>query len=550
MSSQLSFELPPANTMTIAAVADALQVATASVRNWVKAGYLEAINGSYISRSSFDIFKASIVGTEKLIARANKSNFDSHDHSTVQASFLNRVKHYESLDFDNIGTAYETSLANSYRNKEAIYYTPADIVARFFAYIKGDVSHLIFCDPCCGSGNFIIAALARGFLPKNIYGFDIDPVAVAITRARFKHWTNLDSNNVYTVDFLADVIMQQNSEFAVFDVILTNPPWGKKLTIVQKQLFSKAFNCSKSTDTSALFLRAALLKVSTNGIIGMLLPDAFFNISTFRTTRELVSNQHILGFIDFGKPFQGLLTKAKGVVFRKHDIPPIDNNIVCATANGTHFRSQHSFLKNPKHIFNFECTHVDADTVSHLYGIPHLTLDGNAKWGLGIVTGNNKKYVKTYHEKNHIPVYKGSQIVYGTLPAPKYFIPSNLCLYQQVAPYDIYQAPEKLIYRFISAKLIFHHDTKSTLFLNSANALVLNSDFGVSHTNLAWLLNTRLMNWVFRKIFDTHKVLRSDLENLPIFHEFFSATQHPTENKLYSYLNIIESSNGSFRIKK
>ena len=550
MLPQLNHNIPPSTTMTIDEVASALQVSAASVRNWVKTGYLKADKGKYISLSSFEAFKYSVVGTEKLTKRANKSNLDSHDHDAVQTKFTAYIKQSENVDLESLGTAYESDLSSSHRNMEGIYYTPDYIVKRFFEFIEGDVSKLIFCDPCCGSGNFVIAALERGFLPENIYGFDTDPVAIALTNARFLKRSGVESSNIHLADFLHDIILNDAVGTPYFDIILTNPPWGKKLSRKDKELFSNAFSCPKSIDTSAVFFRAALQKARPNAIVGMLLPESFFNISTFSSTREAITKYEILKFVDFDKPFKGLLTKAKGLFVQNKKLSDVDSSILCETSFGTHFRSQNSFLNNPKNIFNFECDPQSADLINHLYSLPHLTLDGKAKWGLGIVTGNNKKFIKAYPEDNYLPVFKGSEIQPGQLPTPQNFIPEDLSQYQQVASRDLYFAPEKLIYRFISSNLVFHHDTQAKLFLNSANMLVLDRSIGISHADLAWLLNTKLMNWVFRQIFDTHKVLRSDLESLPIFADYFNGSRPKSEEDLLQYLNIETGANGTYRLKK
>mgnify|MGYP003315719238 CR=1 FL=1 len=46
------------------------------------------------------------------------------------------------------------------------------------------------------------------------------------------------------------------------------------------------YNTGNSTDTSALFYFASLRVLKENGKIGFLLPDAFFNISSFENARK------------------------------------------------------------------------------------------------------------------------------------------------------------------------------------------------------------------------------------------------------------------------
>jgi len=56
------------------------------------------------------------------------------------------------------------------------------------------------------------------------------------------------------------------------------------------------------------------------------------------------------------------------------------------------------------------------------------------------------------------------------------------------------------------------------------------------------------MKWLFKRLFRTHKVLRSDLEKLPIFDDFFTTHNNNCEQDLHQYLNI-EEHDGTFRVK-
>jgi len=251
--------------------------------------------------------------------------------------------------------------------------------------------------------------------------------------------------------------------------------------------------------------------------------------------------------MDFGKPFQGLLTKAKGIVVQNCE-PSENTNIVCAGLDHCGARTQESFQQNPRSIFNFTCSHEAAAVIEHLYAREHITLANQAKYGLGIVTGNNKKYCVAQPQAGYLPVYKGSDIQKEKLKAPSAFIPDDLSLYQQVAPLELFQAKEKLIYRFISSNLVFYHDTEQTFFLNSVNMLVLHADFPISAKQLTLLLNSEVMNWLFQTIFETHKVLRSDIEALPIHTAYFDQHAEFEDEAFLDYLGLEQGSNGTLRV--
>ena len=94
------------------------------------------------------------------------------------------------------------------------------------------------------------------------------------------------------------------------------------------------------------------------------------------------------------------------------------------------------------------------------------TLAGNADWALGIVTGNNNKFLEKEKNKNNEIILKGLninkfKINYKNINYIKY----NRELFQQKAPDELYRAPEKLFYKFINKNLIFAYDNKKTLSL-------------------------------------------------------------------------------------
>ena len=172
-------------TKTVDEAAVLAGVSTATIRNWIKTGYLESAGRGLVSVESLEHFRKEVAGKEKLNARANKSLKDEHNHDFVTESVAQTLTQDE-IDFQSLGEFYEESLSNSYRNKEGIYYTPSSVVSDLFSSTELDLSTATFCDPCCGGGNFISQALKLGFKPENIYGYDIDPTAVKITKERVK----------------------------------------------------------------------------------------------------------------------------------------------------------------------------------------------------------------------------------------------------------------------------------------------------------------------------------------------------------------------------
>lgn len=531
--------------VSIEEAAATAKVSSATIRNWIKTGNLSLEQKGHIdSRALTELLKTR-PGTKKLTSRANKSQKDFHDHEQLANAIFIKLNRQD-IDPTKLGDDYQKSLSESFRNKEGIYYTPSHVVNNLFDADNSDLSELTFLDPCCGSGNFIVRALELGFRVENIYGFDVDPVAVEITRRRIFQLTGIESKNFKKIDFLKD---SASEDFKLFDYIYTNPPWGKKLDIPERIRFAKAFNVRGSVDTCSLFMFASLRRLKPGGKLGLLLPDAFFNIAVFEAARDRILSLRVTAFIDYDRPFKGLLTKAFAVILR-NEAPVITNaSVECRTKNEVFIKQLSTFSANPKSIINFQSRPEHDKVIRHILNRPHVRLSEQDKWGLGIVTGNNIKFVESIESETAVPVFRGSDILKVGLANPTCYISSDFSQYQQVAPLDLYQAPVKLIYKFISSTLCFYCDRKQRFILNSANMVIPNDNFPITPEQLASLLNSEIINWLFLTLFRTHKVLRADLESIPIHAEFFTGHSFFNEDQYLNFLQIEKDGYGAYRIK-
>ena len=552
----MNYEL---NKISLKSAAEQLNVSVVSIHNWIKDGILKTIDG-ILTQECLDDFKRDFLNKNKLSSRANKQYKDIHNHKQLTEDI--RLKINSELSGGEISDSYEASLSESYKNKEGIYYTPQYIVEDMMRDIT-DVEGKTFLDPCCGSGNFIIEAIKKGFAPENVYGFDIDENAVAITKKRIRELCGYESDNIFCGDFLSQQVNKStsqqvethrmcqmqifrfsDSQLFKFDYIFTNPPWGKKINKKDRDKYSDFFNSGNSNDTSSLFYFASLKMLKADGMLGFLLPDAFFNIASFEDARKSLLTLNIKRLIDYGKPFKGLMTKAMAFVATNDESlkSKDEREVNCEIYNvKKHLRSQGSFLDIPKHILNFHIDERESELIRKLFSKPHITLKDNATWALGIITGNNNRLCQKENREGLVPIFRGKDIFKDKIAEPTLFIDANLEGCRQVADIDCYKAKEKIVYRFICNNIVCHCDTEQRYILNSANLFILNDGFPLSHNQVADLLNSDTMNWLFRSIFNTHKILRGDLEQLPIWHEYFDRYENFSEESLKEYLGIIDN---------
>jgi len=419
---------------------------------------------------------------------------------------------------DYLGLLYQCLSVVGQKSEGGAYYTPSIIVEdslRQFANSK----HETFLDPCCGTGKYLIfAAKLLQLKPENIYGFDIDATAVRLARINllraFK--SHEFSPHIHCLDSLNDLatgerFCETNALIGAIDIIATNPPWGAYKNCGVLPQFSHQI---KSGETFSMFLAKSLSLLKNGGRLSFVLPESILKIKTHSDIRKILLSQGSISKIaKLGRQFTGVFSPVIRLDFIKG--APNPNWLVTIEDNKNVSQiEQERFLANDNYAFNVNvCANAEI-LLNKIYSTNHLTLYKNAVWALGIVTGDNKKHILDVSEKNAEAVFRGADVHQFLLGEPRsflHFTPNN---FQQVAPERFFRLPEKLIYKFISRSLVFAYDDKQKLTLNSANILVPHIPDMNMKVALAYL-NSSVFQYIFKKKFSTHKVLRGDVEKLP-----------------------------------
>ena len=231
---------------------------------------------------------------------------------------------------EDIGTYYESILEKEVRKEGGIYYTPPLIVDYMVANSLGELlkgkapakaAKIRIVDPACGGGIFLLGAYQhlldwhekhlgkltltqrRKILNDHIFGVDIDPLAVEITKyclsmkclggkdfsldfaENIRCGNSLISHSKVSGDRAFDWhktfphVFKQGG----FDIVIGNPPWGAKYSDKQKTYFKEHYKSAKtvkyvdgtyysSLDTFSLFIEQGFNMVKQNGRIMFIVP--------------------------------------------------------------------------------------------------------------------------------------------------------------------------------------------------------------------------------------------------------------------------------------
>ncbi len=414
---------------------------------------------------------------------------------------------------DVLGLVYQSLIREGEKARSGSYYTPDRIVDGIAESVPGRRAKIL--DPCCGTGQFLLAFAERTGDPLSLHGCDIDGLAVRVARINLMlRFPDADFEpRIYRGDYLLDGRFARGS-LGGFDMIATNPPWGLHYGSAELDSLKKLYPDIRSLESFSYILRKSIDLLEEGGSVSFILPESLLHVKAHRDIRSYILRHARIDRIELlGRVFKNVFTPAIRLDCSRRSGA---GRFPCISGRQARVVDQRRFGKNPQCVFDINVGAFDDRIMGKVYGRDHVTLSGNAEWALGIVTGDNGKYLRdTMESRSHEPIFKGRDVNPYFLGDPTSFIRFQPEKFQQAAPERKYRAPEKLVYRFISKNLVVAYDDRRCLTLNSANVLIPRADFYPVKAVLA-LFNSSLYQFIFQKKFSSIKVLRGHLEELPL----------------------------------
>lgn len=311
-----------------------------------------------------------------------------NDSVTLIVSKLQHVSLMNS-DADTVGNSFEVFVPEELKGEKGQFFTPRPIVTMAVEMISpSGVKKEKVLDPACGSGGFLTMAMKKikiGFDKKyatyhllqnpveqiksdyfrNYFnGIDIEPDLIRISKA-YMTIVGDGGSGIFRADSLDEPtswhpLMQNKIQLDSYDVILTNPPFGSKISITKSSLLQQydlgkeikksekgdikfGTKVRKSQVPDILFIERCIqfLKSPKNGKSGgrmaIVLPRGILNnpdkVEDMAARKWIFNNTKILAVIDLPKdsfePYTGTMTSL--VLLEKTDKePPKDYDVFMA----------------------------------------------------------------------------------------------------------------------------------------------------------------------------------------------------------------------------
>src|SRR3989344_6560896 len=243
---------------------------------------------------------------------------------------------------DVIADAFETFISGALKGGQGQFFTPRNVVQLMVEIINPSEDDLII-DPACGSGGFLVEALrfkwrkveAKGeklrwsasaiaedkmaTAIKSVRGIEKDEFLSKVAKA-YMAILGDGKGGIFCEDSLDepenwDIKTRQSIELNKFDVLVTNPPFGKDIKIVgEKKLmqydlaykwklndnnFQKTNILNEDKNPQILFIERSLQLLKDGGRLGIVLPETFFHAPNMSYVMSyLAKNNNITWLID------------------------------------------------------------------------------------------------------------------------------------------------------------------------------------------------------------------------------------------------------------
>lgn len=365
------------------------------------------------------------------------------------------------------------------------YYTSAALVEAALAWLPppGRV-----VDLACGDGAWLTAA-ARRWPGAALHGVDIDSEAVAAARARLA-----------AAGAPAALQVADGTRFrGTFDCVVGNPPWGA----------GRIGNVRRGTESVSAFVDAAVDNLVAGGRLCLLVPAAWLEVAAHAPARRrLCDAAAVERLAHLGDVFAGVRAPAALIIARREPDAAARAAQRVETPRGP--VAQAELTADPLCTLNPRLTPAERALAARLEA-HRERLRGRARFILGVVTGDNRRALG---DRGGEPIVTGRDVEPMRIATPRRRLCVPLGQVQQAAPRAAY-GRHKVVYRFVASHPVAAVDRGGRLTLNSANAFAVD-DAALDLDFVAAWLNSSTVRWLHRARWAMPRVLRSQLERLPL----------------------------------
>ena len=432
---------------------------------------------------------------------------------------------------------------------------------------------MTICDPACGSGAFLNAALQflmaehklidemeakvtgselvfpnieNSILENNLYGVDINEESVEIARlalwlrtAKPHRKLNSLNNNIKCGNSLisdpeiaGDKAFNWQAEFPQvfekggFDIVIGNPPYVNMVNILdekQRKYYQKNYKTVKNkSDLYSIFTEKSSLLLKENGLFGFIFSNSWMGTDSFSAFREFLAHDvKVTKLVQLPPGVFEDATVTTALCFYTNCKPTEEDNIIIETCVNKEFVSK-GFILAYKQVLNNPNTSFSFEKTIELKNVPTIELGDIVSFSLGIKTSDDQRFV--FEEKKDDDCYlflRGRNIKRWNIPENNewlWYKPELICEKPGGRPriFENFVVEKKIVIQDMAMEINATMDTNKYLCNDKVN-IIFEIDSSYSMEFVLALLNSKLVNKWFKKIYTSGLEIKiNQLRTIPV----------------------------------
>jgi type I restriction enzyme M protein len=292
-----------------------------------------------VEKRIYNLFNEVKTKMPEVIDAEDKITLDTNSISFIVGELQNYA--LMNCERDVVADAFETFIDHALKGGLGQFFTPRNVVKMMVDIIQPTENDKII-DPACGSGGFLIETLKSVWLKmdgkyqklgwnenqierekidiatKNLRGIDKDYFLSKVAKA-YMNLVGDGTTGIFCEDSL-ELPQNWKTETKLkiqpesFDMVLTNPPFGKEIKVVGKdklQQFDLAHEWKKLDNSfvktnklkddvqpQILFIERCFQLLKTGGKLGIILPETFFHAPKLYYILEFFKKHNVMWVID------------------------------------------------------------------------------------------------------------------------------------------------------------------------------------------------------------------------------------------------------------
>ena len=432
---------------------------------------------------------------------------------------------------------------------------------------------ITICDPACGSGAFLNAALQfliaehklidemeakvageslvfpnveNSILENNLFGVDINEESVEIAQlalwlrtAKPHRKLNTLSQNIKCGNSLisdpavaGDKAFDWQKEFPKvfekggFDVVIGNPPYVNMVNILdekQRKYYQNTYKTVKNkSDLYSIFTEKSSHLLKQNGLFGFIFSNSWMGTESFSEFRNFLAHDvKVTKLVQLPPGVFQDATVTTVLCFYTNKNPNEADNIDIETCVEQRFVSKgfvlpyKQILANPNTSFSFEKT-IELNKVNS------VQLGDIASFSLGIKTSDDKRFIFDEKKDNDCHLFlRGRNTSRWCVPSNNewlWYKPELITQKPGGRPriFENFVVDKKIIIQDIATEINATLD-KNKYLCNDTLNIIFNTEDNYSMEYLVCLLNSKLVNVWFKKVFPSGLHIKlNQLECVPI----------------------------------